>query len=96
MVTVRFLSQFDTGLRAGDALHLAVANNHRATAIYSLDKTVLKAGKILGLAGEHGNTSRVIGARKRRWVVAMLTIIKLSYSYPIPTASKIALWLAPG
>jgi hypothetical protein len=35
--------------RAGEALHLAVADNHRATVIYSLDKTLLKAGKILGL-----------------------------------------------
>ena len=45
----RYLCQFKTGLRAGDALHLAVANNHRATVIYSLDKTLLKAGKTLDL-----------------------------------------------
>jgi predicted nucleic acid-binding protein len=45
----RYLCQFKTGLRAGDALHLAVANNHRAAVIYSLDKTLLKAGKILDL-----------------------------------------------
>lgn len=45
----RYLGRFETGLRAGDALHLAVANNHRATVIYSLDKTLLKAGKILEL-----------------------------------------------
>ena len=44
-----FLGRFETGLRAGDALHLAVANNHRAAAIYSLDKKLVKAGKILGL-----------------------------------------------
>jgi len=43
----RYLGQFETGLRAGDALHLAVANNHRAVVIYSLDKTLLKAGRIL-------------------------------------------------
>jgi predicted nucleic acid-binding protein len=45
----RYLGRFETGLRAGDALHLAVANNHRATAMYSLDKTLLRAGKILDL-----------------------------------------------
>jgi len=45
----RYLGQFETGLRAGDALHLAVANNHRAAVIYSLDEKLLKAGKILNL-----------------------------------------------
>jgi predicted nucleic acid-binding protein len=45
----RYLGQFETGLRAGDALHLAVANNHRAAVIYSLDEKLLKAGKILDL-----------------------------------------------
>jgi predicted nucleic acid-binding protein len=45
----RYLHNYETGLRAGDALHLAVAVNHRAKAIYSLDKTMIKAGKILGL-----------------------------------------------
>jgi predicted nucleic acid-binding protein len=45
----RYLGQFETGLRAGDAFHLAVANNHRAAVIYSLDKMLLKAGKILDL-----------------------------------------------
>jgi len=44
-----YLGRFETGLRAGDALHLAVANNHRAAVIYSLDKKLVKAGKILGL-----------------------------------------------
>ena len=45
----RYLGRFETRLRAGDALHLAVANNHRASVIYSLDKTLLEAGKILDL-----------------------------------------------
>ena len=43
-----------SGLRAGDALHLAIARNHRAEAIYSLDKTMLKAGKTLGLPVSRG------------------------------------------
>jgi len=44
-----YLRNYETGLRGGDALHLAIAENHRAKAIYSLDKTMIKAGKILGL-----------------------------------------------
>jgi uncharacterized protein len=43
------LARFETGLRAGDALHLAIAGNHRARAIYSLDKKLLRAGQMLGL-----------------------------------------------
>lgn len=45
----KFLGTFETGLRAGDALHLAIASNHQAGAIYSLDKMLFKAGEILGL-----------------------------------------------
>jgi predicted nucleic acid-binding protein len=45
----RYLHTYETGLRAGDALHLAIAGNHQAAAIYSLDRTMIKAGKILGL-----------------------------------------------
>ncbi len=45
----RYLGRFETGLRAGDALHLAMATNHRARMIYSLDKGLVKAGEMLGL-----------------------------------------------
>lgn len=45
----RYLRAYETGLRAGDALHLAIAGNHQAAAIYSLDNKMIKAGKILGL-----------------------------------------------
>ena len=44
-----YLGNHETGLRAGDALHLAIARIHRAKAVYSLDKTLLKAGKLLGV-----------------------------------------------
>ena len=44
-----YLARHETGLRAGDALHLAIAKNHGAEAIYSLDKKLLKAGVALGL-----------------------------------------------
>jgi uncharacterized protein len=45
----RYLRAYETGLRAGDALHLAIAGNHQAEAIYTLDNAMIKAGKILGL-----------------------------------------------
>ncbi|MBC7637090.1 MAG: hypothetical protein H7251_15980 [Acetobacteraceae bacterium] len=44
----------ETGLRGGDALHLAIAANRRASAIYSLDKGLVKAGKMLGLPVSRG------------------------------------------
>lgn len=45
----RYLGRFETGLRAGDAFHLAIASNHEAAAIFSLDKRLMTAGKILDL-----------------------------------------------
>jgi len=54
----RYLGQFETRLRAGDALHLAVASNHRAAVIYSLDKTLLTAGKLLDLPVSMGIRTR--------------------------------------
>jgi predicted nucleic acid-binding protein len=45
----RYLRKFNTGLRAGDALHLAIAGNRQAAAIYSLDKGLLMAGRLLDL-----------------------------------------------
>ncbi len=44
-----YVRRHETGLPAGDALHLAIANNHRAETVYSLDKALLKAGKVLGV-----------------------------------------------
>ncbi len=45
----QYLGHHDSGLRAGDALHLAIAQNNHAEAIYSLDRTLLRAGPALGL-----------------------------------------------
>jgi predicted nucleic acid-binding protein len=50
----RYIGHFATGLRAGDALHLAVAGNHRAAMIYTLDKTFLDAGRMLGIPVSQG------------------------------------------
>jgi predicted nucleic acid-binding protein len=45
----QYLGRFDTGLRAGEAFHLAIARNHNAQAIYTLDKGFFSAGTKLGL-----------------------------------------------
>lgn len=50
----QYLAEPAIGLRAGDALHLAIASNHGAEAIYSLDKTFLRAGQALGLPVDAG------------------------------------------
>ena len=42
-------ARFETGLRAGDALHLGIASTQSAEAIYSLDQTLVRAGAILSL-----------------------------------------------
>lgn len=49
-----YLMRHETGLRGGDALHLAIAANRRASAIYSLDKGLVKAGKMLRLPVSRG------------------------------------------
>jgi uncharacterized protein len=53
-LSIQFLQRHKTELRAGDALHLAIAANHDVAAIYSLDRTLLKAGKRLGLPTRSG------------------------------------------
>jgi len=50
----RYLSHYESGLRAGDALHLAIASNHRANAIYTLDNRLSKAGRQFGLTVNSG------------------------------------------
>jgi uncharacterized protein len=50
----QYLGHHKTGLRAGDALHLAIAGNRRMETIFSLDKTLLKAGTMLGLPVSRG------------------------------------------
>jgi predicted nucleic acid-binding protein len=50
----KYLEIPKTGLRAGDALHLAVAANHRAKRILTLDQGFLEAGKLLKLPVTRG------------------------------------------
>lgn len=52
-----WLCNFETGLKSGDALHLAIAANHKAIAINSLDKRMIAAGKLLGLPTSAGGVS---------------------------------------
>lgn len=47
----RFADLHLTGLRAGDALHLAVAANHGAS-LHTMDKQLAKAGQALGVDTE--------------------------------------------
>jgi len=42
-----FLGGYGLGLRAGDALHLAIAYNEAAKAVYSLDRLFVSAGRKL-------------------------------------------------
>jgi predicted nucleic acid-binding protein len=44
----KFADQHALGLRAGDALHLATALEHRAT-VHTLDQRLAKAGPVLGV-----------------------------------------------
>ena len=50
----RYLEVPKSGLRAGDALHLAIAANHRATRIVTLDRGFADAGKLLKLPVTRG------------------------------------------
>ena len=42
-----FLGEYGLGLRAGDALHLAIAYNEAANVVYSLDQLFISAGRKL-------------------------------------------------
>lgn len=44
----RFADQHTLGLRAGDALHLAIASEHGAT-VHTLDQRLAEAGPVLGV-----------------------------------------------
>ncbi len=50
----QYLGRHRTGLRAGDALHLAIAHHNGCERTYSLDSGLLKAGRLLGLPVTRG------------------------------------------
>ncbi|MBZ9760521.1 type II toxin-antitoxin system VapC family toxin [Mesorhizobium sp. CA8] len=47
----KFADRHDLGLRAGDALHLAIASEHGAT-VYTLDQRLADAGPELGVPAQ--------------------------------------------
>lgn len=49
-----YIQNFETKLRAGDALHLAIASNNGAKAVYTLDNGLLNAAKLLKLSASRG------------------------------------------
>ena len=49
-----YIQNFATKLRAGDALHLAIASNHGAKALYTLDEGLLNAAKLLKVQASRG------------------------------------------
>jgi uncharacterized protein len=54
VAAAKYLEIPKTGLRAGDALHLAIAANRRAKRILTLDEGFLEAGKSLKLPVTRG------------------------------------------
>lgn len=50
----KLLARFDNNLRAGDALHLAIADNRGVEVIYTLDNGMLQAGELLDLPVSKG------------------------------------------
>lgn len=50
----QFVLNFPTPLRAGDALHVAIAKNHGATKLLTLDEGLLKAAKLLDVPASRG------------------------------------------
>lgn len=49
-----FLTRFDNNLRAGDALHLAIAVNQKCEQLYTLDTGLLQAGELLDIPVSRG------------------------------------------
>ncbi|HXJ94999.1 MAG TPA: type II toxin-antitoxin system VapC family toxin [Terriglobia bacterium] len=48
----RYCEQFKLGLRAGDALHLAIASNHGAEMVYSLDQRMVACAQSLKIKAQ--------------------------------------------
>ncbi len=53
-LATRYVKHFATKLRAGDALHLAIASNHGAKNLYTLDQGLLEAAKMLKVRASRG------------------------------------------
>lgn len=53
-LAIAYLRQSELGLRAGDALHLAIARNNNVVRLYSLDKVMVSAAGRLNLPASFG------------------------------------------
>lgn len=53
-LTWHYLTRLDSSLRAGDALHLAIASNMVVDQIITLDEGMIKAGNVLELPVDRG------------------------------------------
>lgn len=49
-----YIQHFATKLRAGDALHLAIAHNNDAKTLYTLDESLLHAAKLIKVNASRG------------------------------------------
>lgn len=49
-----YIQQFATRLRAGDALHLAIASNNSAKTLYTLDEGLLNTAKLMKVHASRG------------------------------------------
>jgi predicted nucleic acid-binding protein len=49
-----YIQHFATKLRAGDALHLAIASNNGAKTLYTLDEGLLNAAKLMKVRASRG------------------------------------------
>jgi hypothetical protein len=53
-LATQLLQHHHTGLRGGDALHLAISQNHGASCLYTLDRGLISAASILNIPAKLG------------------------------------------
>jgi uncharacterized protein len=53
-LATQLLTNHHTGLRSGEALHLAIAKNHGAKCLYTLDKGLRAAASALKISAKLG------------------------------------------
>ena len=54
ILAAEFIQQWETGLRAGDALHLAIASNRSVENLLSLDRGLIDAVRKLNIPSDSG------------------------------------------
>ncbi len=54
ILAAEFIQQWETGLRAGDALHLAIASNRSVENLLSLDRGLIDAARKLSITSDSG------------------------------------------